>query len=103
MLDVMDSMVEENLARVRDILARLRRLRSGSSASSQRSSASVKFRWFQRAELQVEVEDWPEFQCVWKDLQHIKAKIPASGARRIACMRSGGGWKRCTETISSSF
>ena len=45
----------------------------------------------------MEVEDWPEFQCVWKDRQHIKAKIPASGARRVACMRSGGGWKRCTE------
>ena len=115
-LDTMDGVVDAKLAAVRDILAKLRRLRSG-SASSQRSSSSVNLGgssnqgykpFLERLKPPVftgKVEDWPEFRSVWLDMlstypesvqvQHVKANIPANDARRVAGVKTMAEiWRR---------
>ena len=117
-LDTLDGIVEAKLAKVRDILARLRRLRSGgSSTSSQQRSSSVTSGgstsqsykpYLERLKPPIfsgKVEDWPEFRSVWKDMlssypesvqvQHIKNNIPTSDARRVAGVKTMEEiWKR---------
>ena len=115
-LDTLDDTTETQLARVRVILAKIRRARSTSSLSNQSSVSSSStaannqnFRpYMEKLKPPVfsgQVEDWPEFRSVWRDMlsnhpesiqvQYIKSNIPTNDARRIAGVKTMEEvWKR---------
>jgi len=102
---VMEENIFQYKARLRQILADLRRARSGTPGSNARSSPNLNtgstvtttttgYKPFMERlkppTFTGRVEDWPEFRSVWKELlsdypevqvQHMKANIPQADAR----------------------
>ena len=115
-LEFLDEAVDIRLAKLRGILASVRRARSASARSNQSSVSSVpssavnqNFRpYMEKLKVPVfsgKVEDFPEFRSVWRDMlsshpesiqvQYIKGNVPAKDSRRIAGVKTMEEvWKR---------